>query len=423
MSAGAAPVQLSRGPTRLAWENGTVDTVDNTLGLYLSVPFCKAKCTFCNFASDAYPPARMAAYVDRVIAEIAASQDFAEQHRLVVPAVVDSIFLGGGTPSLLEPEQMSALFQAVRDHFDISTEAEITVEAAPGQIADPLLDALLASGVNRISLGVQSFVDTESRAVGRTHTGASCLAELQRLRTAGVRDLNVDLIAGLPHQTASSWNESLRRAIDSGVDHVSVYMLEVDEDSRLGRELIGPGVRYGASATPADSLVADLYAQACEPLQAAGLAQYEISNFAREGHWSRHNLKYWTRAPYLGFGLDAHSMLLDERSGGAVRFANADDLDGYVHASADVQTESIGALEAWEENIFLGLRLIDGVSVADLRRHHPATWVDAFVATSRTLAEAGLMTVTPPRIALTQAGRIVSSSIFGELLAGEPVAA
>ena len=417
MSAGAAPVQLSRGPARLAWENGVVGTVNNTLGLYLSVPFCKAKCTFCNFASDAYPPARMAAYVDRVIAEIAASQDFAEQHRLVVPAIVDSIFLGGGTPSLLEPEQMSALFAALRRHFDISTKAEITVEAAPGQIADPLLDALLASGVNRISLGVQSFVDTESRAVGRTHTGASCLAELQRLRRAGLRDLNVDLIAGLPHQTAASWDESLRRAIDSGVDHVSVYMLEVDEDSRLGRELIGPGVRYGASATPADSLVADLYAQACETLHAAGLAQYEISNFAREGHRSRHNLKYWTRAPYLGFGLDAHSMLLDERSGGAVRFANADDLDGYMHASAEVELAAVDALEAWEESIFLGLRLIDGVSIAALRREYPAARVDAFLEISRELASAGFMFVDQQRVKLTEQGRIVSSSVFGELLA------
>ena len=417
MSAGAAPVQLSRGPARLAWENGTMDAADNTLGLYLSVPFCKAKCTFCNFASDAYPPARMAAYVDRVIAEIAASNEFAARHGLAVPAVVDSIFLGGGTPSLLEPRQMSALFAALRQHFHIAANAEITVEAAPGQIADPLLDVLLASGVNRISLGVQSFVDTESRAVGRTHTGASCLAELQRLRAAGVRDLSVDLIAGLPHQTTASWNQSLQRAIDSGVDHVSVYMLEVDEDSRLGRELIGPGVRYGASATPADSLVADLYAHACEMLQAAGLAQYEISNFAREGHQSRHNLKYWTRAPYLGFGLDAHSMLLDARSGGALRFANADDLDRYMQASADVELEAVGPLEAWEEEIFLGLRLIDGVSVAALRREYPAAWVDAFLETSRELASAGFMFIDQQHVKLTEQGRIVSSSVFGELLA------
>jgi oxygen-independent coproporphyrinogen-3 oxidase len=400
-----------------------VGAVDNTLGLYLSVPFCKAKCTFCNFASDAYPPARMAAYVDRVLAEIAAAHEFAAEQRLTVPALVDSIFLGGGTPSLLEPKQMRALFGSLRANFDVTKNAEITVEAAPGQISDALLDSLLESGVNRISLGVQSFVDAESRAVGRSHTGVSCLAELERLRAAGVRDLNVDLIAGLPHQTMATWAESLQQATGSGVDHVSVYMLEVDEDSRLGRELIGPGVRYGANATPAESLVADLYAQACEALHGAGLVQYEISNFARPGHASRHNLKYWTRSPYLGFGLDAHSMLLDTATGGAVRFANADDLDGYMDTRDAVDVERVDALEAWEESIFLGLRLIDGVSIHALRQDYPAAWVDAFVEASRTLAAAGFMTVTQDRVALTRAGRIVSSSIFGELLAGEPVAA
>ncbi|AFL88569.1 putative oxygen-independent coproporphyrinogen III oxidase [Terriglobus roseus DSM 18391] len=392
-------------------------TVDNTLGLYLSVPFCKAKCTFCNFASDAYPPARMAAYVDRVIAEIGAARDFASPHGLAVPSAVDSIFLGGGTPSLLEPQQMTALFGALRDQFQVFQDAEITVEAAPGQISDALLDSLLKSGVNRISLGVQSFVDAESRAVGRSHTGASCLAELERLRAAGVRDLNVDLIAGLPHQTVASWSESLQQAIESSVDHVSVYMLEVDEDSRLGRELIGPGVRYGANATPADSLVADLYSQACEALNGAGLTQYEISNFARAGHTSRHNLKYWTRAPYLGFGLDAHSMLLDAETGGAVRFANADDLDGYMDAAEAVEVERVDALEAWEESIFLGLRLSEGVSIDALRRDYPAAWVDAFVERSRELAIAGFMSVDRESVRLTQNGRILSSSVFGELLA------
>jgi oxygen-independent coproporphyrinogen-3 oxidase len=423
MSPRRAPVQLSCRQPLPTWEDEGVGAVENTLGLYLSVPFCKAKCTFCNFASDAYPPARMASYVDRLAAEVADSHDFAERHGLEMPHLADSVFLGGGTPSLLEPGQMTSIFSSLRNKFVMAEDAEITVEAAPGQISDALLDALLKCGVNRISLGVQSFVDTESRAVGRSHTGASCLSELHRLRAAGVRDLNVDLIAGLPHQTAVSWGESLQHAIESGVDHVSIYMLEVDEDSRLGRELIGPGVRYGANATPTDSLVADLYSQACDGLQAAGLAQYEISNFARPGHASRHNLKYWTRAPYLGFGLDAHSMLLDGATGGAVRFADADDLDGYMDGGQQIEVERVDALGAWEENIFLGLRLTEGLSLDALRLAHPTAWVDALIETSKPLTEAGLMTVADGRIALTSAGRVVSSSIFGELLAGESVAA
>lgn len=396
---------------------------DSTLGLYVSVPFCKQKCSFCNFASDAFPPARMAAYVDRLVAEVAASRGFAAENKLTVPQTVDSVFLGGGTPSLLEPEQMARVFGAIRAAYPIASDAEITVEAAPGQISDELLDVLLRSGVNRVSLGVQSFVDAESRAVGRTHTAAACLAALERLRGAGIANLNVDLIAGLPHQTFASWDVSLKQAVDAGVEHVSVYMLEVDEDSRLGRELIGPGVRYGAHAAPTESIVADLYAQACATLDAAGLRQYEISNFAREGFSSRHNLKYWQRDAYLGFGLDAHSMLRAQWDGRACRFANGDALDPYVLAKDIVEVEHIDALGEWEESIFLGLRLMDGVVLESLRDAFPAAWVNAFVDRTRELERDDLMRLVDGRAMLTQQGRIVSSSIFGELLADEPVEA
>jgi oxygen-independent coproporphyrinogen-3 oxidase len=394
---------------------GKMDVMD-TLGLYLSVPFCKAKCTFCNFASDAFPPERMAGYVDRLCAEIADARSFAERGGLRLPSRVDSIFVGGGTPSLLEPEQMRRLFATIREQFAVGTDAEITVEAAPGQIAGDLLEAMLAGGVNRISLGVQSFVDAEARAVGRSHTGASCLAELKRLRSAGVANLNVDLIAGLPHQTTASWAESLQQAVGSGAEHVSVYMLEVDEDSRLGRELIGPGVRYGAHAAPGESLVADLYTQACEALNAAGLQQYEISNFARAGFRSLHNCKYWTRAPYFGFGLDAHSMLHDQR-GNAVRFSNGDELTPYVAGEESRELEHIDELAAWEETIFLGLRLTEGLSIAELRKGHSAARIEALLDTAKDLSRSGFMRVSSNSVALTQQGRILSSSIFGELLA------
>jgi len=396
---------------------------DATLGLYVSVPFCRQKCTFCNFASDAFPPARMAAYVERLVAEIEASREFAAQHQLAIPQRVDSVFLGGGTPSLLEPEQMARVFAALRAAYPMEQDAEITVEAAPGQISDALLDVLLQSGVNRVSLGVQSFVDAESRAVGRVHTGDACLAELKRLRAAGIRNLNVDLIAGLPHQTVESWSHSLQTAIGSGVEHVSVYMLEVDEDSRLGRELIGPGVRYGAHAAPTDSLVADLYAQACETFDAVGLAQYEISNFARTGYESRHNLKYWKRDAYFGFGLDAHSMLRSQADGRASRFANGDELDPYIAGNEAVEVEHIDMLGEWEESIFLGLRLVEGVSIAELRESFPAAWLDAFVERVQSLQRDELMRLEDGRAMLTQQGRIVSSSIFGELLADEPAVA
>ena len=393
----------------------------DTLGLYVSVPFCKAKCTFCNFASDAFPPSRMAAYVHRLTADIAASRAYAAEQGLVVPPVVDSVFLGGGTPSLLEPGQMAAIFAGLRAAYPLSGDCEITVEAAPGQVSDALLDVMLRAGVNRVSLGVQSFVDAESQAVGRMHTAASCLAELERLRRAGIANLNVDLIAGLPHQTSVSWQESLQTAIGAGVEHVSVYMLEVDDESRLGRELIGPGARYGAHATPTDSLVADLYAHACDALNVGGLQQYEISNFARVGFESRHNRKYWQRDAYLGFGLDAHSMLRSRWDGRAARFAHGDELDPYLAGREGPAVDHIDALGEWEESIFLGLRLNEGVSLAGLHEHFPHAWVYAFEHRSRDLQQEGLMHLHGDRVYLTQRGRIVSSSVFGELLAGEPV--
>ena len=211
-------------------------------------------------------------------------------------------------------------------------DAEITLECAPGQLSDETLDELLRQGMNRISFGVQSFVDRETAAVGRLHTQQQCEAEIARVRAAGVEEINIDLIAGLPHQTAQSWQYSVEQAIASGAPHVSVYMLEVDEESRLGREMLEQGTRYSASAVPSEDETADWYQQACAALDAAGVQQYEISNFARPGHRSRHNLKYWQRQPYVGFGLDAHSML--PTGTGAVRFANTSDLDEYLGNAA-----------------------------------------------------------------------------------------
>ncbi len=185
-----------------------------------------------------------------------------------------------------------------------------------------MVETLLRCGVNRVSLGVQSFVDQEAAAVGRLHKRTTVLEDIARLRAAGISKINIDLIAGLPHQTAESWDYSLSEAIATGAPHASVYMLEVDEDSRLGRELLAGGTRYHAHFVPDEGATADFYLTACDRLQTAAIKQYEISNFAREGCESVHNLKYWTRRPYLGFGVDAHSMLVSsapEIECGAVR--------------------------------------------------------------------------------------------------------
>src|SRR6266404_1937927 len=296
-----------------------------TLGLYISVPFCRTKCSYCNFASDVFSRSVYQNYVCRVLDDIAKAPETASELGCILPETVDSIYLGGGTPSILDPGQLRRIFRALKERFSVVSHTEITVECAPGTLTPVLMETLLACGVNRISLGVQSFVDQEAQSVGRLHKRATVLEEIAGLRRAGIGNINIDLIAGLPHQTAESWTFSLSETIAAGVPHVSVYMLEVDEDSRLGRELIAGGTRYHAHFVPDEEATADFYLQACGSLNATGIAQYEISNFARHGCESRHNLKYWTRQPYLGFGVDAHSMLLScEAENEAVRFSTSD---------------------------------------------------------------------------------------------------
>src|SRR5208282_2939225 len=289
------------------------------LGLYISIPFCRTKCSYCNFASDVFSKSAYENYVVRVLEDIANSRQLATGLGCTYDETADSIYLGGGTPSILETTQLLRIFAAVRGHFAITPDAEITVECAPGTLTPALIETLLQCGVNRVSLGVQSFVDREAQSVGRLHKRTTVLEDIARLREAGLGNINLDLIAGLPYQTGESWARSVSETIATGVPHASVYMLEVDDDSRLGRELIAGGARYHAHFVPDEDATADFYRQACELLVSAGIQQYEISNFARtpshrqngrlQSNESQHNLKYWTRQPYLGFGVDAHSML------------------------------------------------------------------------------------------------------------------
>ncbi|MES2220618.1 MAG: coproporphyrinogen III oxidase family protein, partial [Acidobacteriota bacterium] len=240
-----------------------------------------------------------------------------------------------------------------------------------------------------------------------------------RLRTAGIHDINVDLIAGLPHQTRQSWRESLSQAIDTAVPHLSVYMLDVDEDSRLGREILAGGTRYGVGMVPNESTIADMYTEACETFAAAGIAQYEISNFARAGQRSRHNLKYWTRQPYLGFGLDAHSFL-PTAVGGAIRVATTDDLTAYLDPNpAEEHHEAVthvSPAEALEEAWFLGLRLNDGVSLVDFAHQFGSSAIGAYQPILHEAQQQGLMEYDEDRVRLTQQGRLFANDVFQRFL-------
>ena len=394
------------------------------LGIYISVPFCRTKCSYCNFASDVFSRAVFERYVDRVCADIGNASLFAAEAGGLLEREVDSIYLGGGTPTVLDPRQLQRIFDAVRGQFQVQPEAEITVECAPGTLSPQVLDTLLRCGVNRVSLGVQSFVDGEAAAVGRLHKRATVLEDIARLREAGITNLNVDLIAGLPHQTAESWQRSLDETIATGVLHVSVYMLEVDEDSRLGRELIAGGTRYHAHSVPDEEATADFYLAACKQLEAAGIAQYEISNFARAGFESRHNLKYWTRQPYLGFGVDAHSMLPSvSPETGAVRFATPDSLEHYV-AGAELRRTEVSTAAALEESFFLGLRLNRGVDLRSIAASFGQDALKNVWPAIEELTAAGLLQEHDSFVRLTARGRLLSNEVFQRFLApASPVSA
>lgn len=392
------------------------------LGLYLSVPFCRSKCTYCNFASGVFPASHHDRYIARIEQDLIAVRKRAKHSGAQLPQAVDSIYLGGGTPSLLSPTLFRRLFTSLRREFAVLPTAEITVECAPGQLEPAVLETLAECGVTRVSFGVQSFVDREAKSIGRLHNRAVALEDIRRVQSAGVNDVSVDLIAGLPGQTLDSWYESLGALAESGVDHASIYMLEVDDESRLGRELLVNGGRYRAKEVPGDDLIADLYTEAIAYLAGHGLAQYEISNFARSGSESQHNLKYWRRQPYLGFGLDAHSMLRTH-AGATLRFGTTDDFDAYLESPGWSEPRRLDREEEMDEAWFLGLRLNEGVSLAALRGEFSASAVREFLSTIAELEDDNLLTfVGGDRVALTARGRLLSNEVFGRFLAEPAVA-
>jgi oxygen-independent coproporphyrinogen-3 oxidase len=381
------------------------------------VPFCRTKCSFCNFASGVFSRELHERYIAHIEGEIRGAEALAQKMGGRFERSVDSIYLGGGTPSVLDTDHLRRLFVAIQENFDVMHDAEITVECAPGTLSTELIDTLKSCGVNRVSLGVQSFVDQESKSVGRLHTRDIVLTEIARLADSGIADVSVDLIAGLPYQTAESWAYSLEEVLATGVPHVSVYMLEVDDDSRLGRELIAGGTRYHAHHVPDDDLTADFYVAACEVLNANGVRQYEISNFAREGQRSRHNLKYWTRQPYLGFGVDAHSMLSadSDEPNAAARFATVDDLDKLLAGAGRTKT-FVDEEHAIEEAWFLGLRLNRGIDLSAMAEEYGIEAIEKYREAIVELEDGGLLELDEGFIRLSERGRLLSNTVFEKFL-------
>lgn len=355
-------------------------------GVYLSYPFCAQKCTYCNFASGVFPREQERRYVEALASELRA---YEWQWK------PETVYWGGGTPSALEPADLRNLMALIPG----CPWAEATLEAAPGTITPERARAWADCGITRVSLGVQSFVEQEIRRTGRKHTAEIVEREIAILRDAGIINLNIDLIAGLSGQTESSWRQSLDWIERLAPPHVSVYMLEVDEDSRLGKEMLLGGVRYGASDTPSEDETASFYEIAVERLTAIGIRRYEISNFARPGCESLHNLKYWKLAPYAGFGADAHSF------DGSVRRQNPESVRDYLEGRPSEATPA----DPDEERFFVGLRLLAGV------RPEAADWL-RYAAPIQRFLDAGLLETEEGVLRLTGRGVLLSNEVFQEFL-------
>ena len=387
----------------------------NGLGIYVQVPFCQTKCTYCNFHTGVVSTARFGPYVDCVCREIAGHRALYSAAGIRLPAgltdaVADTIYIGGGTPSLLDPGHLRRIVDAVRGNFACEL-TEITLEADPETVTEEKAAAWVAAGINRISFGVQSFCDEELKAAGRMHRRADVYRAAGILRGAGIANISFDLIAGLPKQTQVTWQESLDALVELGPEHVSVYLLEVDEGSRLGSELLRGGSRYSAGDVPDDDAMAEFYETACAELDAAGYEHYEISNWGRPGFASRHNLKYWRREAYLGFGAGAHSF------SGSERWANAHDAAEYVAAIAAgrlpvEQVEKITAESALEEELFLGLRQLQGIDVGRIEREYGVSLEGRFAR----LTSAGLIERAGDLVRLAPGRVSVSNEVFVELM-------
>ncbi len=364
-------------------------------GVYISYPFCAQKCTYCNFSSGVFGADLERRYLRALAAEIG-SHAWKWQP--------ETVYLGGGTPSQIAPEGLARLLSRVPGR----PWAEVTIEAAPGTITSENVGAWIACGINRVSMGVQSFVQRELSRTGRKHTAELVEREIGVLRERGITNFNVDLIAGLPGQTRQSWTESLEWVKRLEPPHVSVYMLEIDEDSRLGQEILLNGKRYGAPDVPTDGMIADFYEMAAYELRRMGVLRYEISNFARPGFESLHNLKYWRLEPYVGFGSDAHSY------DGVTRLENVDTAVEYVDRweSAKPVRAATTPANPSEEKFFVGLRLTEGV------RPEPQEWTKFDKPIGRFLM-AGLLELDRGVLRLTDRGVLFSNEVFEEFVGVE----
>ena len=368
-------------------------------GLYVHIPFCSSRCSYCDFATGLYQSQLAERYVGGLSEEIRTSQYAGEN--------VDTIYFGGGTPSLLAPAQLEQVLAALYDNFKIATDSEITLEINPGSATPEKLRAFRSLGVNRASFGAQTFDDAELAKLGRSHNSADALRTFAELRDAGFANVSFDLIAGLPGQTLAGWQHNIQQALSLAPEHLSFYLLEVHSGTPLAEH-----IRRGIQPQPDEDLAGVMYEWMLERALGAGYEHYEISNLCRPGFHSRHNIKYWTATPYYGFGCSAHSYDGDMR-----RWSNQRDVLKYVEmvesgASPVVEEQQLSATDVRAEAVFLGLRLMQGV---DLRRYRESFGVDLRDEHADDLdrfCKAGLVELDGDLIRLTRTGALLSNEVF-----------
>jgi len=382
----------------------------NYAGVYLHIPFCRSHCSYCDFATGMYQTELADRYVNSLVREISKWSEVESR------SAVDTIYFGGGTPSLLTPSQIERILRAVHDHLEVIDGAEVTIELNPGDGGTSVaskretMHEFQSLGINRASFGAQTFDDRELKQLGRTHSSADIPATFQQLRGAGFENISFDLIAGLPNQTLSGWRRNLDQALQLKPDHLSLYLLDVHEGTPLADQ-----IRTGMRQKPDDDLAGEMYQVMVDEVCAAGYEHYEISNFSLPGFASRHNTKYWTGAPYYGFGCSAHSY-----DGWRRRWANERDMAKYVRlieqeGSPVVERTDLNEEDARSESIFLGLRLMRGLDLDEYRKRFGSDLRDRYVSDLGRLVDAGLIEFDERLMRLTKRGALLSNEVFAAL--------
>ncbi len=370
-------------------------------GIYIHIPFCRSRCSYCDFATGRYEPALAETYVSSVVNEIAAWQEVEEANP------VDTIYFGGGTPSLVTPAQLARMLEAVYGHFTVSAAAEITMEMNPGSVTSEALQSFRSLGINRASFGAQTFDDADLARLGRSHTANETRQTFRQLRDAWFDNVSFDLIAGLPGQTLDGWKRNLDEAFALSPEHLSFYLLEVHQGTPLADH-----IRRGIQPQPDEDLAAEMYEVMLDRADAADYEHYEISNLCRRGFESRHNTKYWTGAPYYGFGCSAHSY-----DGGFRRWANERDVAAYAQVvkegdSPIVERRNLNDEDRRAEAVFLGLRMMSGLSSEQYRESFGNDLSTEHEADLQRFKEAGLIEFSGDLIKLTLAGALLSNEVF-----------